>query len=99
MMYLGEDFTPDRRQLSSLVSSQPAGEARAQHIAVPAASELNTSGGLAQLNTILQSSTFLSGPQLTSTDIQVFSSLSSQPSHFSQPRLFSSLSSQPSHFS
>ena len=90
MMYLGEDFRPDRQQLRSLVSSQPAGGTKAaQHIAVPPASELNSSGGLAQLNTILQSSTFLSGPGLTSTDIQVFSSLSSQPSHFSQPRLSS----------
>ena len=87
MMYLGQDFTPDRRQLSSLVSPRPAGEARAEHIAVPGGRELTSSGGLAQLNTILQSSPFLSGPGMTATDIQVFRSLSCQPSHFSHPRL------------
>ena len=64
MLYLGQGFTPDRATLRGLVSRQPAAAAApasGSFCPVPAASELNSASGLAQLNTILQSSLFLSG--------------------------------------
>ena len=107
MLYLGQGFTPDRATLRGLVSRQPAAAAApasGSFCPVPAASELNSASGLAQLNTILQSSPFLSGEdssqhrddplqsplagtKSSSTDIEVFSSISCQPDRFTHPNL------------
>ena len=88
MMYLGQDFKPDRALLSSLTSSASTKATKGgQHVTVPPEADLNSSSGLAQLNSVLQSSPFLSSSQPTATDLKVFKSLSCQPSHFSHPRL------------
>ena len=69
MMYLGPDFKPDRQKLHSLVSQTPSSSSSSSsHSPVPEASDLNSASGLAQLNTILQSSPYLSGE----TNIQDF---------------------------
>jgi len=86
MLYLGQNFKPDRAQLKSLLSSK-ASQSSSSHSVVPSASDLNTGAGLEQLNSILQSSAFLSGAQASSTDSQVFSAISEQPGHFSHPSL------------
>jgi len=88
MMYLGPDFKPDRQKLQSLVSQTPSSSSSSSsHSPVPEASDLNSASGLAQLNTILQSSPYLSGGQPSSTDRDVFNLINSQPGHFSHPCL------------
>jgi len=77
---------PDRSQLKSLIS-QKTSSSSSTYSPVPSQSDLNSASGSAQLNTLLQSSPFLSGPNPSSVDKQVFSSLTSQPGHFSHPSL------------
>jgi len=88
MMYLGPDFKPDRQKLQSLVSqTSSSSSSSSSHSPVPEASDLNSASGLAQLNTILQSSPYLSGGHPSSTDRDVFNLINSQPGHFSHPSL------------
>merc|ERR1719188_2481845 len=78
MMYLGQGFKPDRSQLKSLISQKTSSSSSSSSYSpVPSQSDLNSASGLAQLNTLLQSSPFLSGTKPSSVDKQVLTKPSS----------------------
>jgi len=85
MLYLGPAFQPDRGQLPRLLSSSHALSSAPSHAPLP--THPGSPAGLAQLNTVLQGSPFLSGPTPTSTDREAWQALGGQPDHWAVPAL------------
>merc|ERR1719228_1112336 len=103
MMYLGPDFKPVKSLVQDLLASKSQSSSPSSS-PLPPKSSLSQPAGLSQLNSCLQSSTFLSGSRPTSTDTKAFTSLTTQPNHFTHPHLsrwyhkMNALTTQPNHF-
>merc|ERR1712106_841806 len=86
MMYLGAEFSPLKSLIQDLLASKSQ-SSTPSYSPLPSKTDLNQVSGLSQLNSCLQSSSFLGGQKPSSTDSQAFSGMSSQPGHFTHPHL------------
>jgi len=86
MMYLGAEFSPVKSLIQELLASKSQSSSLS-FSPLPSSVDLNQPSGLSQLNSCLQSSTFLGGSNPSSTDSQAFSGIIIQPNYFSQPHL------------
>jgi len=86
MMYLGAEFSPVKSLVTDLMTSKSISSSQS-FTPLPSKDDISTPASLSLLNSCLQSSPFLSGQKASTTDVEAFKSLSSQPGHFVHPYL------------
>jgi len=86
MMYLGAEFSPVKSLIKELLASKSQSSSPS-FSPLPSTADLNKPSGLSQLNSCLQSSTYLGGSKPSSTDSEAFSAITTQPNYFTQPHL------------